>query len=180
MIGNRFILSTFTNEHFQDYFTSNIMPLLATVIVGYTILSTFFVIRLTTIPVSKDDRLPRRQPNEAVFHCLIIRPKPHSSATIVVATSGVQQVSFCNGYVYMKCMNCRAHLRLRYLGSSSETKLILTSIVTSVFIIVLSDFKKWGRDNIDAISKTTFSNAFSRTKMLEFQLEFHWNLFLRV
>ena len=144
MVGNSFILSTFTNEHFQDYFTSNIMPHLATVIVGYTILSTLFVIRLATIPVSKGDRLPRRQPNEAVFHCLIIRPKPHSSATIVVATSGVQQVSFCNGYVNMKCMNCRAHLRLRYLGNSFRniTYLILTSKVTNVFIIVLSDLTK--------------------------------------
>ena len=38
----------------------------------------------------------------------------------------------------------------------------------------------WGRDQIDAISQTTFSNAFSRMKMNEFRLEFHWSLFLRV
>ena len=37
----------------------------------------------------------------------------------------------------------------------------------------------WGRDQIDAISQTTFSNAFSRMKMNEFRLGFHWSLFLR-
>ena len=37
----------------------------------------------------------------------------------------------------------------------------------------------WGRDKMDAISQTTFSNAFSWTKMYEFRLRFHWNLVLR-
>ena len=37
----------------------------------------------------------------------------------------------------------------------------------------------WGRDQIDAISQTTFSNAFSRMKMNEFLQGFHWSLFLR-
>ena len=37
----------------------------------------------------------------------------------------------------------------------------------------------WGRDQIDTISQTTFSNAFSRMKMNEFRLGFHWSLFLR-
>ena len=39
-------------------------------------------------------------------------------------------------------------------------------------------FVLWGRDQIDAISQTTFSNAFSRMKMNEFRLRFHWSLFL--
>ena len=38
----------------------------------------------------------------------------------------------------------------------------------------------WGRDKMDAISQTTFSNAFSWMKMFEFRLKFHWNMFLRV
>ena len=38
----------------------------------------------------------------------------------------------------------------------------------------------WGRDTMDAISQTTFSNAFSWTKMQEFRLKFHWSLFLKV
>ena len=37
----------------------------------------------------------------------------------------------------------------------------------------------WGRDKIDAISQTTFSNAFSWMKMYEFHLWFHWSLFPR-
>ena len=38
----------------------------------------------------------------------------------------------------------------------------------------------WDRDKMAAIFQTTFSNAFSWMKMHEFQLRFHWNLFLRV
>ena len=38
----------------------------------------------------------------------------------------------------------------------------------------------WGRDKMDAILQTTFSTAFSWMKMFEFQLIFHWSLFLRV
>ena len=37
-----------------------------------------------------------------------------------------------------------------------------------------------GRDKMDAISQTTFSNAFSWMKMFEYRLKFHWSLFLRV
>ena len=38
----------------------------------------------------------------------------------------------------------------------------------------------WGREEIDAISQTTFSNAFYWMKMYWFRLRFHWNLFPRV
>ena len=38
----------------------------------------------------------------------------------------------------------------------------------------------WGRDEMDAISQTTFSSAFSWLKMFEFRLKFHWSLFPRV
>ena len=37
----------------------------------------------------------------------------------------------------------------------------------------------WGRDKMDAISHTTFSNAFSWMKMREFRLRFYLSLFLR-
>ena len=37
----------------------------------------------------------------------------------------------------------------------------------------------WGRDQIDAISQTTYSNTFSRMKMNEFHIGFPWSLFLR-
>ena len=38
----------------------------------------------------------------------------------------------------------------------------------------------WGRDKIDAILQTTFSNTISWMKMFEFRLKFHWSLFLKV
>ena len=38
----------------------------------------------------------------------------------------------------------------------------------------------WGRDKMDAISQTMFSNAFSWIKIYEFCLRFHWSLFLGV
>ena len=43
-----------------------------------------------------------------------------------------------------------------------------------------STLTHWGRDRMAAISQTTFSIAFSWMKMYEFQLSFHWSLFLRV
>ena len=41
-----------------------------------------------------------------------------------------------------------------------------------------SGLTHWGRDEIDAISQTTFSNVFSWMNMNEFRLGFHWSLFL--
>ena len=38
----------------------------------------------------------------------------------------------------------------------------------------------WGRDKMDAISQTIFSNVFSSMKMFQFRLKFPWGLFPRV
>ena len=38
----------------------------------------------------------------------------------------------------------------------------------------------WGRDKMDAISQTTFSNALSSMKMFQFRLKLHWSLYPRV
>ena len=38
----------------------------------------------------------------------------------------------------------------------------------------------WGRDEMNNISQTAFSNAFSSMKMFEFRSKFHWSLFPRV
>ena len=38
----------------------------------------------------------------------------------------------------------------------------------------------WSRNEMDAISQTTFWSAFSWMKMFEFRIRFHWSLFLRV
>ena len=40
---------------------------------------------------------------------------------------------------------------------------------------VVSLLTHWGWDNMDAISQTTFSNAFSSMKMFEFRCQFHWS-----
>ena len=37
----------------------------------------------------------------------------------------------------------------------------------------------WGRDIMDALSQTTFPNAFSWMKIFQLRLKFHWSLFLR-
>ena len=41
----------------------------------------------------------------------------------------------------------------------------------------INSLRPW---QMDAISQTTFSNAFSWIKMFEFRLKFHWSLFPRV
>ena len=53
---------------------------------------------------------------------------------------------------------------------------------TGLSLIIPSEtyLTHWGRDEMDAISQTTFSNVFSWMKSFEFRLKFHWSLFLRV
>ena len=46
--------------------------------------------------------------------------------------------------------------------------------------ISLSQLTHWGRDKMNTIFQMTFSNGFSWMKMYEFQLTFHWSLFLGV
>ena len=41
----------------------------------------------------------------------------------------------------------------------------------------LNELTHWGRDKMDAISQTIFSNAFSSMKMFQLRLNFHWSLF---
>ena len=56
---------------------------------------------------------------------------------------------------------------------------IIHVLVDDVEFPLLEIFTHWGQDQMDAISQTTFSSAFSWMKMFEFQLKFHWSLFLR-
>ena len=53
-------------------------------------------------------------------------------------------------------------------------------VVITLGCIVSSGLIYWGQNKMDTIFHTTFSNAFSWLKMYEFQLRFHWSLFLRV
>ena len=45
---------------------------------------------------------------------------------------------------------------------------------------LLTALTHWGRDKMDAISRTIFSHAFSWMKMYKFQLRFPWSLFPNV
>ena len=50
-------------------------------------------------------------------------------------------------------------------------------VLDSLFHYKVNDLVHWGRDKVDAISQTTFSNAISGIKMYEFRIKFHWRLF---
>ena len=73
------------------------------------------------------------------------------------------------------------------LGQGSEVMKYLVTSVTAFFDKMYGNWSKcqmdflthWGRDEIDAISQTPFSNAFSWMKMNDLRLGFHWSLFLR-
>ena len=52
-----------------------------------------------------------------------------------------------------------------------------TDTSVPLFVYVLTH---WGRDKMAAFLRTTFSYAFSSIKVFEFQLQFHWSLFLMV
>ena len=61
------------------------------------------------------------------------------------------------------------------------------SIFFVVFYTIENDLRPpslplthWGRDKMDALSQTTFSRAFSSTKIVVFWLNFHWKIFARV
>ena len=61
---------------------------------------------------------------------------------------------------------------IRFPSQRASCFLVMTSPCTGL--------THWGRDKIDAILQTTFSNAISWMKMFEFRLKFHWGLFLKV
>ena len=69
-----------------------------------------------------------------------------------------------------------------YLLPPSTPMLWVHEVITAIFQTpwTPASLTHWGREKIDAILQTTFSNAFSRMKMYEFRLGFHWSLFLRV
>ena len=62
-------------------------------------------------------------------------------------------------------------------GDPAPTTLFLLIQVSKIAKTALTH---WGRDEMNNISQTTFSNVFSSMKMFEFRLKFHWSLFPRV
>ena len=73
-----------------------------------------------------------------------------------------------NGSLFVFRVDKHLHLLFAMKHSWSHT-----------FIRMHTHIAFWGRDKMDAISQTTFSNAFSWMKMHGFRLRFHWSLFLR-
>ena len=57
------------------------------------------------------------------------------------------------------------------------TLAMTTTLLMMVALKIMMMLAHWGRDKMDAISQTTFSNAFSWMKMHEFRLTFHLSLF---
>ena len=82
----------------------------------------------------------------------------------------------------------RLHTTWRQIGTRSSPTIMLTTashephyvVCTSRYTDEINYLTHWGRDKMAAISQTTLSIAFSWMKMLEFRLNFHWSLFLRV
>ena len=59
-----------------------------------------------------------------------------------------------------------------YIGASDK--------ISEKFLRRVHAFTHWGRGKIAAISQSTYTNAFSWMKFIEFRLKFHWSLFLKV
>ena len=69
------------------------------------------------------------------------------------------------------CLFLYHALKIIYISQKSHKKCLSYSLI---------NITHWDRDKIDAISQTTFSDAFSWMKMCEFLLRFHWSLFPRI
>ena len=66
------------------------------------------------------------------------------------------------------------------LISMHDTRLKITDLRLQLHFPGANELTHWGRDEMNNISQTTFSNVFSTMKMFEFRLIFHWSLFPRV
>ena len=60
-----------------------------------------------------------------------------------------------------------------------ENGVTMATIARTAILVLDLSLTHWGRYKMAAISQTTLSNVFSWMKMFEFQLQFHWSLFLR-
>ena len=69
---------------------------------------------------------------------------------------------------------------LQWTSALSYCPLRVGSIATYTTSVATIHSTHWGRDQMDDISQTTFSNAFSWMKMSEFRLKFCWSLYLMV
>ena len=83
---------------------------------------------------------------------------PGSNITIDFFIFNVEYESSC-GYDYLLVRShCKSH----------EISAVMLKVVSA----------HWGRYKTDVVLQTTFSNAFSWMKTLEFNIRFHWNMYV--
>ena len=90
-------------------------------------------------------------------------------------STGVSLSEILFSFMLEKYIVCDAW-GLRSPSFESSSVLYITPTCTSS----MQELTHWGRDKMAAFSQTTLSNAFSWMKIIEFRLEIHWSLFLRV
>ena len=83
-----------------------------------------------------------------------------------------------HSYVF-RTQTCRFHTCTMYRHTCKQLTELLGLCLAHVELCD-HGLSHWGRDEIDAILQTTFSETFSWLKMCEFRLKFQWSLFLRV
>ena len=99
---------------------------------------------------------------------------PLSELLMAYITDAYMCQSAATIYTFMKLHSVDDLLNSIFPG------IIIVSVMTWVQLKVKCLLTHCGRDKMAAFSQTTFSSAFSWMKMFEFQLKFHWSLFLRV
>ena len=110
------------------------------------------------------------------FYCVILYSQPMSNLFICCT---VKRVNFIIEVVVTDRFHC---IRVYDLWSSGipVNSLRHTRQGLDTTAATYHGITHIGRDNLVAISQTTYSNAFSWTEMCEFRWQFHWSLYMRV
>ena len=105
---------------------------------------------------------------------LLIEPLGTNFSEILI---GIQSFSFKKMRLKMSSAKWRPFcLGLNVLILIKKLTAFLFESWTSLWAAV-NLLTHWGRDEMNNISQTTFSNVFSSMKMFEFRLKFNWSLF---
>ena len=98
----------------------------------------------------------------------------------IKCVSKIRSQAWCRSHVYW-CVLCK-YSECVLTNSISYASLLyyVTPLCGSYYTLCCLILTHWGRDEMNNISQTTFSTAFSWMKMFEFRLKFHWRLFLWV
>ena len=100
----------------------------------------------------------------------------HSGKFIPLDRICVLNQALCGDEVTLCVLNCFV-LVMHWARDSTSMILNLCMVYSVPYMGMVNTLRP---RQMDAISQTTFSNAFSWMKMFEFRLKFHWSLFPRV